>query len=219
MWSWVTEHLVARVSGQEVPGDEDDRGIRNVRSYTWELLDLIRSNQGMPRLLIEGASRSFGDAELQVREHVGKCYDARLGYRKFAGSLAFTYSLASGEQIDVSSFIGTRCSVTVLLADGSERTVAGDFSIDRYRWVVRTLDEQLEIVPEHVVRLTNRSEVADRAASIMRHDSYTGIGRMYRQEPRKGCTGRPGFTVGTVDHAGAAECPIHESGLPEHLLR
>ena len=48
--------------------------------------------------------------------------------------------------------------------------------------------------------------------------TYSGIGRIYREDPRAGCTGRPGFAAGTVDHAGAPRCPLHEEGLPEHLL-
>ena len=42
---------------------------------------------------------------------------------------------------------------------------------------------------------------AERATEIVRGDLYSGIGRMYREDPRPGCTGRAGFMVGTVDHA------------------
>lgn len=214
MWNWVTEHFVARITGREVdpqsPGEK-----RNIRAYNWELCDRMHSIQGMPRLLVEGTALAFDEAESRIREHVGKCYDFRLGYLKFAGSLAQTYALASGETVDVGPYVGTRCSVTVLQSDRTERTVAGTFAVDRYRWLVTTHDQQLEIIPEHVVRITNRSEAADRAAAVNRSDTYTGIGRMYREDPRAGCTGRPGFTVGTVDHAGALQCPIHEVGLQE----
>ena len=218
-WSWVTEHFVARVLGSEVPNPSDPGGRRIVRSYHWELSDLMRTNQGMPRLLIEGSSQSFEEAEEAIREHVGKCYDARLGYRRFAGELTFTYTLATGERVDVSGYIGTRCAVTVLLPDHSEQTVSGDFEVHNYRWRVRTADDVLEIVPEHVTRITNRSLAAEKASSIAYSSTYAGIGRIYREEPRPGCTGRPGFTVGTVDHAGAPPCPLHEIGIPEHLLR
>jgi hypothetical protein len=219
LWTWVTSHFVARITGTEVDNDEDPHGRRIIRSYQWDLSDLIRPNQGLPRRLIDGTSASFEDAEERIREHVGKCYDARLGYRKFSGTLPFTFTLSTGESLDVAEYVGTRCAVTVLMPDGSETTVSGDLDVHHYRWRLSTPEQTLEIVPEHVVRITNRSEVAERATAITRSDTYAGVGRLYREEPGPGCTGQPGFMVGTVDHAGAPRCPIHESGVPEHLLR
>lgn len=217
MWSWLTPHFAARIQGRE-NADSRNPGLRNVVAYHWELLDLMRTHQGVPRQLVEGTIDSFDQAERSVREHVGKCYDTRLGYRVFAGRLAHQFTLATGERVDVTELIGTRCSVTVKLADGSSRTVAGDFTVDHYRWQLDTSDQRLQIVPEHVTRITNRSEIAESASRLVRHDSYSGIGRMYAEEPSPGCSGRPGFTMGTVDHAGPELCPIHESGLRQDAL-
>jgi hypothetical protein len=219
LWTWITDHFVARVTGTEVDNEEDPDGRRVIRSYSWDLSDKIRLQQGLPRLLVEGTSTTFEEADASVREHVGKCYDPRLGYRRFAGALAFTFTLSTGERMDVSEYIGTRCAVTVLMPDRTEKTVTGDFDVAAYRWRLTTPEQVMEILPEHVLRLTNRSEAAERASAITRNDSYSGIGRIYRQDPKPGCTGRPGFMLGTVDHAGAPRCPIHEVGLPDHLLR
>lgn len=219
LWTWITDHFVARIIGTEVANDDDPEGRRIIRSYGWNLSDKIRMNQGLPRLLIEGNATSFEEAEALVREHVGKCYDPRLGYRRFAGPLAFTFTLSTGDRVDVTEYIGTRCAVTVLMPDRSERTVSGMFDVSSYRWRLTSPEEVFEILPEHVVRITNRSEAAERATAITRNDSYSGIGRIYREEPKPGCTGKPGFMMGTVDHAGAARCPIHEIGVPDHLLR
>jgi hypothetical protein len=219
LWTWVTEHFAARITGTEVDNEDDPEGRRLIRSYSWDVSDLMRTNQGLPRLLVEGTSGTFEDAEASVREHVGKLYDPRLGYRRFAGPLAFTFTLSTGDRVDVSEYVGTRCAVTVLMPDRAERTVSGDLEVTHYKWRRSTPEQVLEIIPEHVVRITNRSEVAERATAIMRNDSYSGIGRIYQEEPRRGCTGRPGYTVGTVDHAGADRCPIHEAGLPDQLLR
>jgi hypothetical protein len=219
LWTWISEHFVARVSGAEVSAAEDPIGRRVVRSYQWDLSDLMRTQQGLPRLLIEGAAPSFEAAEAAIREHVGKCYDPRLGYVRFAGELAYTFTLSTGERIDISTYIGTTCTVTVLMPDGSSRSVTGDLEVEHYKWRLTTPEVLLEIIPEHVVRIANRSEAAERATALTHLVSYSGIGRMYREEPRPGCNGRPGFLVGTVDHAGAPRCPIHEAGVPEHLLR
>lgn len=214
-WAWVTDHLAARIVAQSASGPD---GSRIIRHYQWEVSDRLRLHQGMPRLLIDGNAGSFEEAEAQVREHVAKCYDPRLGYRRYAGSLAFTFELSTGVREDVSAMIGREVMVTVLHPDGSARTLRGDLDVRGYRWLLTTAHESLEVIPEHVVSVTDRSEQARLAANITRPSSYSGIGRIYREEARPGCTGRPGFIAATVDHAGSPRCPLHEVGLPDHLL-
>lgn len=217
LWTWTAPHFVARIVGQEVSApDGTDRRI--IRSYTWELSDLIRRQQGLPRLLVEGIASDFAEAEARIREHVGKAYDPSLGYRAYAGSLAFRYTISSGDVVDVRDFVGTPCTVTVLMPDRSQKTLTGDFMVENYRWRLTTREHDIDVLPEHVLSITNRSAAAQRATEITRLDSYSGVGRIYDEDPRPGCTGRPGYTVGTVDHAGCPRCPLHEEGLPEHLL-
>lgn len=220
-WAWVTEHFIARIVGQEVIGADltEAQGQRLVRSYRWEIGDLMQRNQGMPRILVEGTAREFPEAEQAVREHVGKAYDPRLGYRRYSGAATFTFTLATGERLDVHPFIGTRCQISVLLPGGAVQVVSGEFDVRAYYWIVKSRDGEFEVVPEHVQSITNRSEVADRAAEITRSETYAGVGRIYREEYRSGCTGRPGFEYGTVDHGGSDVCPLHERGIPPHLLK
>ena len=143
MWTWITDHFVARIRGSEIPAQQDAR--RHVRSYAWDLSDLMRRHQDLPRLLVEGTAPSFEEAELLLREHVGKCYDRRLGYAGFSRELAFTFTLATGETVDVSPYVGTRCVVTVLNPDRTERSVTGEFSVAGYRWHVITPSHEFEI--------------------------------------------------------------------------
>lgn len=222
LWTWMTEHFIARITGADVSdqvGGELAAGERAIRSYGWELADLTRTNQGMPRVLIEGMASTFEEADARIREHVGKCYDPRLGYQRYCGALATTFELADGTSIDVASFVGTRCTVTVLAAGGVAQTVQGDFSIDHYKWRLRDGERLLELLPAHVSSIGNRSAAAERASSVVHLESYSGIARIYRDEPRTGCTGLPGFMPGTVDHANAPRCPVHEASLPDDLLR
>jgi hypothetical protein len=205
--------------GYEVPNPDDLQGARIIRAYNWELSDLIKRQQGLPRLLIEGVASTFEDAEHAIREHIGKCYDPRLGYGRIAGPWAYRFTIATGDTVDVRPYVNSRCSVTVLMADGSEKTVVGDFAPRGYRWRLTGTEQVLDLTPEHVVSITNRSAAAERAAAYSHLDSYSGIGRIYKEDPRRGCTGRPGFSVGTVDHAGAPRCPIHEVSVPEDMLR
>jgi hypothetical protein len=214
-WAWVTEHLAARIVAQSATAADSQRVIRH---YHWELSDRMRLHQGMPRMLIDGDAGSFETAEEQIREHAAKCYDPRLGYRRFAGSLAFTFELSTGQRQDVSTMIGREVTVTVLSSNGSTRTLRGDFDVRGYRWILASSGQSFEVVPEHVVSISDRSIHAHQAAEITRPPSYSGIGRIHREEVRAGCTGRPGFMAGTVDHAGSPRCPLHEVGLPDHLL-
>ena len=215
-WAWVTDHFVARISA--VQAGESPDGQRIIRSLHWELSDRMRLNQGMPRLLIEGDASTFDQAESALREHVAKCYDPRLGYRRYAGPLAFNFELSTGERLDVSGFLGREVTVVVLGSDGSHSTVRGDFDVQGYRWRIRGGDSVYEIVPEHVVSITDRSTFAQEALQVVRPESYSGVGRIYREDPRPGCTGLPGFLPQTVDHAGRPRCPLHERDLPEHVL-
>lgn len=215
MWTWLTEHFIARITGTEVEGLED----RRIRSYAWDLSDLMRTSQGMPRLLINGLAATFEDADALIREHVGKCYDARLGYQVYAGKHAFTFALAGGGEANVEEMIGTRCTVTVLLPNSSHEIVVGDLSVHHYKWRLRDGEQILEVTPEHVLSIVNRSAAAQRASEVVDTASYSGIGRIYRTERSVGCTGTPGYVVGTVDHAGVARCPVHEASVREELLR
>jgi hypothetical protein len=219
LWTWMTDHFVARVQGAEVPSNlHESTARRLVRTYHWELSDRIRLHQGVPWLLIEGDCASFEQAENLLREHVGKCYDQSLGYRRFAGSLTFSFEISTGELLDVSTYVGTQCTITVLMSGGENRAITGDFDVVGYRWVVTNSAGVFEIVPEHVLAITNRSDIAEQARAITYIETYSGVGRTYREDPRPGCTGRAGFMARTVDHTGAIRCPLHEIGIPEHLL-
>lgn len=221
LWTWVTEHFVATIRGSQAAIDPALAGgaDRVVRSYSWELADVMRRQQGMPRILVEGECGQFAEAEALIREHVGKAYDPRLGYQHFAGPYATTFTIADGSHVDAADLIGIRCTATVLLAGGAREMVSGDLTVHHYTWRLRDGDDIFEIAPEHVVELRHRSVAADKAAALIDMPTYTGIGRLHRDEWRRGCTGAAGFDFGTVDHAGCPRCPLHEPSLPDEMLR
>ena len=233
MWTWVSDHFVARIAGAEITADAANAAsegevapvaatagasTRFVRSYNWDVADRIRTHDGLPRMLIEGTTTTFEQAENLVREHVGKLYDPALGYRAYCGALANTFTLTDGSAVDVTSMIGTQCAVTVLNPDGSTRTLTGKLSVSGYRWHLTSVDTIMKILPEHAIEITNTTQVAERARSFARTDNYTGMGRIYSENPGLGCTGHPGYSPGTVDHAGEPTCPIHEEGRTARLV-
>jgi hypothetical protein len=207
-WNWITDQFKATVTGVEgtaaLPGE-----VRPVRAYSWELFDLIRPDNGMPRFLIEGMSESFGDAENTIREHVGKCYGPR--YLPYTGHFATTFQILTGERLDFSKYVGTEVSLTIRQSDGLEKTLIGILTTHQYKLRLKTEHKTLEILPAHVVRVTNG---IGETSTRNRASTYTGIGRIYASEWSPGCTGFAGYHPGTVDHAGADQCPIHEHDLP-----
>ena len=233
MWTWVSDHFVARITGAEVTQDaanaaSEDQAApiaetvgassRFVRSYGWDVADRIRTHDGLPRMLIEGTTTSFEQAENLIREHVGKLYDPALGYRPYAGALAHTFTLTDGTSLDITPMIGTECAVTVLNPNGSTRTLTGKLTVSGYRWHLTSVDTITKILPEHVLEITNTTQVAQLARSFARTDTYSGIGRIHTDRLGLGCTGRPGYSPGTVDHAGEPRCPIHEEGPTARLV-
>ncbi len=207
-WTWLTDHLVARISGTSAMVD----GQRHVASYGWELCDRMTAVDGLPRLLIEGRAGTFDEAERAVREHVGKAYDPRLGYRAYAGGEATTFTLGTGERRDLASYLGSRCSLTVRESGAATVMVVGDLSVRHYSLVVRDGAVARDVIPEHVVHIDHVGPGGPGGGMSL--SSVESGGRLLRQEWSPGCTGRPGFDVGTVDHGGAAPCPIHERQAP-----
>ena len=192
MWVWRTEHFEVRVSA-------------DFNSYTWVVTDYMRSPDG--RFLSEGRTREFHETEDQVREVIGKSYPAKFGYMEYAGALAHTFSIATGERIDFSQFLGQRTIVTVRTADGQEKSFAGSVRAVHYEVHVSPgSGSAVKIQPSHIIKVATESGKPTRTAS---ETTYTGMGRIYKGAVVRGCSGRPGFLPNTVDHAGAT-CPVHE---------
>ena len=165
-WTWLSEHAVCIVDTELVdatgaaPGSAlvDGPGARQAsRSHTWSVADRIRTNQGVPRVLVEGQAATFDQAEDAIREHIGKLYDPSLGYGAFAGRLAGTFTLASGERVDLTDFIGRQCAVTVRVGEHATRGLVGELTIHHYRVRLRSAGGVTEITPEHIVSIHSRA--------------------------------------------------------------
>lgn len=192
MWVWKTDHFEVRVSA-------------GFNSYTWVVTDFMRSTDG--RFLAEGVTRDFHETEEQVRETIGKSYPPKFGYLEYAGALAHTFTIATGERINFGQFLGQRTIVTVRTPDGQEKSFAGSVRAVHYEVHVSPgAGSAVRIQPSHIIKVTAESGKPTRTAADA---TYTGMGRIYRGAIVRGCNGKPGFLPDTVDHAGEA-CPIHE---------
>lgn len=200
-WYWDTPHFQVKITGE-------------MNSFHWELGDLVVSNEGYPRFLNEGRAATFNQAELEIREAVGKSYPPEYGYRKYAGALATTFRIATREAVNFGELDGRRAVVTVRTPNGHDQGYSGTLRVSHYE--ITMTDERGQLVkiqPAHIVKVVGETGGGNLAAN---KNGYTGSGRIYfARGPVPGCTGKPGFLPGTVDHTGPA-CPIHED-VPSRL--
>lgn len=201
MWQWKTAHFQVTVS-TEGP------------SFYWELGDLIVPNQGLPRFLAENRAADFDAAEREVREAVGKSYPSLLGYGAYTGSLATTFTIATGERVNLGEFAGQQVVVTVLLPDRSQQTVVGYASVVHYELHLAPPNGgSIRIQPAHIVQVVGEGGGSANSGNA----DYLGMGRMYRGQVTRSCAGRPGFLPNTIDHTGSTPCPTHETAAPRYV--
>lgn len=196
MWVWRTDHFEVRVSA-------------DFNSFNWVVTDLI-ANPEQGRFLTEGRTREFQEAEEEVRETIGKSYPIKYGYGEYAGPLASTFTIATGERIDFGQFVGHRTIVTVRLPGGAEKSFVGSVRAVNYEvHVSPDAGSPVRIQPSHIVRVAGEGGKRVVTAATSTH---TGMGRLHKGGVGRGCTGRPGFLPDTVDHTADA-CPVHEDNL------
>lgn len=185
VWKWQTPHFVVTVNG-------------DARSCYWQISDL---STGTEKPFADGRSATFQQTEREVRETIGKAYPPRLGYQTFAGSLATTFTISTGERIDLGPFVGQHVVATVVAGDASS-THEGLASIENYDFVVTNNGTAVRISPTYLVNVKAVYRPTPRQVN------ETG-NRVYSGRVELGCTGRPGYLPNTIEHDSAL-CPIHE---------
>lgn len=207
IWSWTTEHFHVQINaGENGP-------------YNWAVHDLIQPDGDMPRFLAEGQTSTFGEAEDAVREQIGKTYPTRLGYDGYAGSLATTFTIATGERIDFGPMVGQETTISIRLPNGQTRTYVGFVHIHHHTLRLRSdKSGTLQINPAHITMVGSAYGAYVRGKALSANKGLLGYGRMYSGEWSPGCTGVMGYLPETVDHTGEP-CPVHEQDAPHSLFR
>lgn len=194
VWLWRSEHFEARVTA-------------DINSFSWDITDLVASREGI--FLTEGRSQDFNTAENEVREAIGKSYPTKYGYGVYAGALATTFAIATGERLDFGLFAGGRAVVTVRLPTGRDQSFVGSIRVHHYEiWLTPDTGSTVRIQPAHIVKVTGEGGGVHAEAKT----SWTGMGRVYRGNIPRGCNGKPGFMPDTVDHSGDV-CAVHEDSV------
>lgn len=192
-WTWVTDHFEAKVRSD---------GSR----YVWTVNDKSKGRQ-IP--LGSGPETSFTAAEGEVRELVGKSYPTRLGYRAFAGALATTFRIYTGETIDFGPLESAKVIMTVRTNEGSERILTGALRVVHHELHVVADSGTYRVSPSFIVKV--KKEFGGYGGSPSKAKQIGKAGRLYEGEVAPGCTGIMGYNPGTVDHPPRSkQCPIHE---------
>lgn len=189
VWVWDTPHFVVTVNGDD-------------RSCYFQVADKSANPSAPPRPLLDGRTPTFEQTEQQVREAIGKAYSPALDYGRFSGAYATTFRIADGKSMDLGVFTGQEVDVVALGADGAPVNFTGVPRVEHYDFLLDVGESTLRISPSYVVSVTFAGQRPVFA-------SQPRVNRTFQGRVEFGCTGRPGFLGGTVEHSGIA-CPVHE---------
>lgn len=189
VWVWDTAHFRVTVNG-------------DARSCYYTIGDKVSVPEGGPRPFADGQAATFEEAERMIRGTIGKAYPAGLGYQYYAGPLATTFRLGTGQDVDLGVFAGQRVEVTVASSNGPDETYVGVANIDHYELVIATEAATVRISPSYILAITLVGKTVTAVAPLR-------VDRTFQGQAVPGCTGQPGFLSGTVEHRGLS-CPIHE---------
>lgn len=201
MWMWTTTHFKATIHTDAV-----------ARTFLWNI-DNITSGEDQTEVLAEGVGYEFKAAENAIREIIGKSYDPTLGYRRYAGSFATTFTIFTGEKIDFGPLEAGRVIIVVRVL--SPKT--GQVVLRKITGRLKVINYKLELSPEHGNTLiippshimSVAEEYAPRTPASVSRVTSTGL-RIAEGKVTRGCTGKPGSLPNTVEHGPRAPwCPIH----------
>lgn len=185
-WYWKTDHFEADIHSDG-------------SSFAYRIRD---SSSGHKRTIEEGRTTEFKKAQNKIVEVVAKSYPLKYGYRDYAGALATTFRISSGEPFDFGPYEGSRVILKVL-NQGKEQSFTGAISVENYRIkITGDNNKSFQIPPHMIISVNPEYGTVKRSAGVK---TRTVEGRYFQ-----GCTGKMGYRAGTVDHPANVEfCPIH----------
>jgi hypothetical protein len=195
-WTWKTPHFEGKVltSGQ---GD----------GYTWSLKDITGQQA---KTLAGGEEQTFTEAEELVLETVGKSYPQQLGYHKYAGELATTFSTGFGKKINFAPYSGSTVTVKVFnkTNPAQPHIITGILGVKNYKILLKTAQTNVSIIPEQILEIIQ--EKTSDTSMITQKTDMTAFRQILKEEWQPGCTGQPGFRAGTTLHKSTDKpCPFH----------
>ena len=144
-WTWETPQFRAKIIGE---------GASETQSISWQIIE--KSDKG--EFIFENSqSRNFREAELEVAETVAKSWDRKYGFTEFAGDLAYTFAIATGDRINFEPYIGERVRMTY----SSNYDVAenkGLLGIKNYDVLLKQDDGKVVVIPPGAIREISKTQ-------------------------------------------------------------
>jgi hypothetical protein len=194
MWQWKSDHFDAQIKS------DGNRFIYSLTDTSQNVRHTIESNMAM----------DFRNAENRILELISKSYPIHLGYREYAGELATTFRINSGEDVDFGPLEGERVIVKVKTPKG-EQTVIGPLQVmyHKVNIIADGSGDTVEIPP--VLILSVRPEFAKATDKAPTSKGTASRSRTVQGPFTRGCTGKVGYQAGTVEHPTRSSwCPIHK---------
>jgi hypothetical protein len=198
-WIWETPHFVLTIFAE---------GLNVKKMYNWKIND---KSKGFPVPFDSAPAESFQASVDAAVEVIAKSYPRELGYQAYAGDLATTFTVGNGRRINFASLIGDMVVLTARNANNEDTLITGIFDIRNYDIVIQTGEATGVVIPPERVMAIHKefgsTNVLDTLASDVKSSRNK---RIFHEEWRKGCSGKPGFNAGTVEHApNDPYCSIH----------
>jgi len=200
LWVWKTKDFEVQIFAE---GETNSK-----KNFAWKITD---KTQGRDIPFDSAIASTFQECVDAVLELIGKSYKPILGYQAYAGELATTFTIATGQRLDFAPLVGEKMIVKVLEDDGSEKVVVGALQIENYSVQIRTDDNNATVFPpERIKDLQKEFAGVSVLTSLDQTKSSSKMKRVFHTEYTRGCTGQPGFKPGTVTHSPSDPyCPIH----------
>lgn len=197
-WKWETPHFVAYIKCDSNVGIAGTK-----KSYMITVEDITR---GRKHVILNDMAFSFKEASEMVLEKVSKSYPANTNYREYAGDLATTFTIADGRKVNFANLEGHRAVLTVHTEDGRKNLV-GSLQVKHYQ-IELTLEGGNKALIPPVLIFDVHSEDGSRFISVDNNEQTSD--RTVKGIFLRGCTGKPGYFSGTIEHEpGTDWCPIH----------
>lgn len=200
-WVWETDHFIVTIYAE---------GISHKKMFNWKIND---KSHGVPVPFDSSDAASFNASVEAALEVIGKSYPRNLGYQEYAGSLATTFKLNDGRSLDLSSLIGETVSLVAQNDSDLHEDIllTGMLDIEHYDVTIRTGESTVaRVTPSYIKDIRREFGMTSALDELGNSVKASKNRRIFYEEWRRGCTGKPGFNAGTVEHTpNDPFCPIH----------
>lgn len=194
LWRWKTQHFDVQVRTE---GGGTQHGV--------VVLDLTR---GRPIPDFSVIALSFKEAEYEVLNFIGKAYPRALGYREYAGDIATTFEIGTGQRINFALLEGHQVLLVITDSRRVTQRIEGTLSVVNHSIEIRLESGKVASIPPLLIQEIGGAAYGRVKNELIPRDAKS---RVVEGTVLPGCTGEVGFKSRTVIHGkDAGYCPRHK---------